>query len=648
MAILFTGFSTKKANALNCTGLSITLNQFTNQPIYYIQNNVLVGSYVIANSTSDTIKTTNLSLSILQLTNSLSVNFITGLYVNCSGQISPTNLISPSWNNILNMNIIFLPGESKIVDVFMNINANSTGTIQTALSYTGSGLHSGITYPNCPPNTAQAATIGQLNVVSLIPPTVDFSVNTNSVCQNQSIYISNVSTYDTSYIYEWHIAEANQLQTWIGHDLPSGISFYGSGQKTIELYMYDSYGNTWLKTKTITVWPSPYVNGNIVPQNPTLGCGNTPVSLSINAIGQFHYRWKNGIGAIVDTNAVFIATLPGSYSVEISNSYGCISNWNANTYVQNNPKMNPRIILGNSQNPGVGSNLTLDTIKACINTQGTYNLEVTANYWEYLQWNDGTSSYPGNFINSGKKWVSVWNSLGCKESDTVMIVLNQKPVSSITGITTFCQNSGTTLSLDSGAYIYKWSTGQSTRKININWSNDITGYVVDINGCESNHSIVQTNALVIPDNSVTYSNNIAWILYPVSTDHYQWYSDTVLINGATGSSFQAINAGTYKVRITNNLGCDNTSQVVWLNSSLGVESNQQINEKIYPNPFQSYFNIEFSDNENHTIKLYDVAGREIYQSTGNEYLKIEKENLESGIYFLQIDTRKELAKIIKE
>jgi hypothetical protein len=64
--------------------------------------------------------------------------------------------------------------------------------------------------------------------------------------------------------------------------------------------------------------------------------------------------------------------------------------------------------------------------------------------------------------------------------------------------------------------------------------------------------------------------------------------------------------------------------------------------RIYPNPFSNETTISFPTDEIHTIKIIDLLGKEIKtaSSTGKQYI-IEKENMEAGIYFVQItDERK--------
>lgn len=647
---------TNNANA-QCTGLIIQQNPtLVNQVTTPNQTHYKIGSYRLLNNTSGDIHVTTISTAILQNISMVLLNYLSNITIECDGMVLDI-VNNPSLNNYSTVNFYVFDGATKIVDVYANISPYATGTIQTALGYSGLGDNNTIS-PLCPPNTNQAATSGQTITIAgyTTPIIANFTVDTNQVCRNVAVNMTNHSTYDTNLFYEWYIPEGNQFQTWTSYNLPmGGISFYSAGIKTIIFRIKNSFNGPSIVeySKEITVWPNPN-SIQTLPQNPILGCGNTPVTITASALNGNIFTWKNGTGAILGTGNTFSALIAGNYYLECKNIYGCGINYDYSFNVQAHNIMNPKITLGGNNMPSTGpivglNNTITDTLKTCANSSGEYTLWSNGNYyWQTTTiWDDSSVLNERIIYQSGKYFVKLIDQYGCVETDSAYVKIYPKPIATISGNLNFCTNAGTTLSLNN-AYAYSWNNGASTQSTNIYWGGEIRGYTISIDGCISEPAIAQTQASPTPDNSISYSNNVAWILFPDTNNSYQWYYSNNPITGDTNAFCQAINSGLYEVEITNNFGCTSTSQTVWLNSSLGVESSGQISEKIYPNPFQNNFNIEFSDNENHIVKLYDVAGREIYQSTGKEYLKIEKENLESGIYFLQIDTRKELAKIIKE
>jgi len=83
-----------------------------------------------------------------------------------------------------------------------------------------------------------------------------------------------------------------------------------------------------------------------------------------------------------------------------------------------------------------------------------------------------------------------------------------------------------------------------------------------------------------------------------------------------------------------------------INSQIGIENLEDPKEdfKVYPNPVESDFTIEYqgNKNENITFEIFDVEGRSIYkteflsQDSNLQSNKIENLGLEKGIYFYNI------------
>jgi hypothetical protein len=58
---------------------------------------------------------------------------------------------------------------------------------------------------------------------------------------------------------------------------------------------------------------------------------------------------------------------------------------------------------------------------------------------------------------------------------------------------------------------------------------------------------------------------------------------------------------------------------------------------VWPNPAAEYINISFSGNIE-SLRLMNSAGQLLLESTGNNSRAINTSNLESGLYFIQIQT----------
>jgi len=78
----------------------------------------------------------------------------------------------------------------------------------------------------------------------------------------------------------------------------------------------------------------------------------------------------------------------------------------------------------------------------------------------------------------------------------------------------------------------------------------------------------------------------------------------------------------------------------------GVE-NLETNTKflIYPNPFSNWVSIDFTDNQEHKIEVFDYLGSLLYSSLSNANHTIDLSKFSNGIYLIRIDNRTK--KIIK-
>ena len=95
------------------------------------------------------------------------------------------------------------------------------------------------------------------------------------------------------------------------------------------------------------------------------------------------------------------------------------------------------------------------------------------------------------------------------------------------------------------------------------------------------------------------------------------------------------------------------NKIAWYKNHLitGIETLQENNISIYPNPTSGIINLGIIDNIIHKISISDISGRLIIEKTEmqpNE--KIDLSGLETGIYFLKIQTDTEtiITKVIKE
>jgi uncharacterized delta-60 repeat protein len=126
------------------------------------------------------------------------------------------------------------------------------------------------------------------------------------------------------------------------------------------------------------------------------------------------------------------------------------------------------------------------------------------------------------------------------------------------------------------------------------------------------------------------------ILSTTGTGSYQWFLESVAIDGAINQSFTATQNGNYTVEITDANGCKGTSAVFIL-SNLSLNDNS-INKKIslYPNPTTGIVTV--SNQENLTIdkiEILDILGKIVSVKTYNTS-QVDISNVAKGIYIFKI------------
>jgi hypothetical protein len=188
---------------------------------------------------------------------------------------------------------------------------------------------------------------------------------------------------------------------------------------------------------------------------------------------------------------------------------------------------------------------------------------------------------------------------------------------------------------------------------------------LDKNGCESKeafHEITKSNfdnLKISLNGSPDLVNNASVVLSVplMSTYTYQWYLSNEAIPGAINNSITATKAGAYWVKASEK-GCSAESNGVKVSIITANELKETdiLNLKVFPNPSDGNFIVEFvlTDNTPIELSVFDMAGKTIWQKNIRG-IGIHREQLNltkypAGSYLLtgQKDNWKQTVKLEKQ
>lgn len=153
------------------------------------------------------------------------------------------------------------------------------------------------------------------------------------------------------------------------------------------------------------------------------------------------HAWNTGA-----TGQTLLADTSGSYTVTITSPEGCVRSHTTAVVVHPLPVVD----LGTDPGLCVGESWTLDA----------------GNILADHVWNTGATSQSITVQANGLYLVSVTDALGCSNADSVSLVFHPLPVIALTD-TTVCVSEVITVDAGNPGSTYQWSTGETTRSIDV-------------------------------------------------------------------------------------------------------------------------------------------------------------------------------------
>ncbi|HEX2831633.1 MAG TPA: hypothetical protein VHW00_01385 [Thermoanaerobaculia bacterium] len=261
------------------------------------------------------------------------------------------------------------------------------------------------------------------------------------------------------------------------------------------------------------------------------------------------YQWLdesgNAIPGATGPSYTFVPAQPayGHLSLRVSDATGCMQTSNTATYYRYTvPQATISVIGPTAFCSGTGVTLS------------------ASNGTAYL-WSSGQTTPSIYATEAGTYTVTVTDNTGCATTSEpvtlTMLPAAAKP--SITGATTFCDGTSTTLTATDGYTSYAWSNGMTGRTITLSDSTTVFVTATDANGCSatSDGYVVTENAVVAKPTitgAQTFCNGTSTTLTASAG-----YASYAWSNGMTGASITVSDSATLTVTATDANGCSATS-----------------------------------------------------------------------------------------
>jgi hypothetical protein len=186
--------------------------------------------------------------------------------------------------------------------------------------------------------------------------------------------------------------------------------------------------------------------------------------------------------------------------------------------------------------------------------------------------------------------------------------------------TTVCSGDSVMLEANTGFTSYRWSNGDTNRRIVLKGTNATASYSVgveDANGCRAVSSPVNVVINKLPAkpliNVVGKDSLRSTAFGGVSV--FQWYKDGVKIDGATSRIYVTNVAGSYTVDVFTAEGCSSRSDAFAYDPNVLSVNEQSLSEMLTaaPQPALDQVTITLPVWKNRVVQVYSITGERVLE-----------------------------------
>jgi PKD repeat protein len=460
------------------------------------------------------------------------------------------------------------------------------------------------------------------SIAKITLPVASFSAAQTVLCDTGTVTFSNTSIDGDTYLWSFGDGGSSEDST--------GVHKYTTpGLYAVTLNVTDTTDHVD-SALTITNYVHVVGSPQVYLGNDTAICEQSTLVLNAGS-PNLTYIWQDN-----STPNTYTVTAQGTYSVHVSDSYGCEGSDDIQVSINPLPVVN----LGNDVSICSGNQIVLDAGNTGAN---------------YL-WSTGATTQIIQANTSNQYTVNVTNMYNCSENAEMNLLVHANPLVNVGVDTAIC--SGTTLTLNAGNSTnkYIWSTGATTNTIDVNLPNTYSVLATNSYSCTTRDVIViDTLPLTIAKFSYNSNElNATLINQSLFADSYVWKFGDGNSSSTVNPSHNYSQNGTYTVflKTTNTCGSDSITTIISIISSniLNIQLNELFD--VYPNPTSGAFNLNLKSKENksYNLMIYDMAGKmvlqKIIEASSNESIPLTISNEANGVYtIILVDESNQLSMV---
>ncbi|HRP01551.1 MAG TPA: hypothetical protein PLE30_02775 [Candidatus Kapabacteria bacterium] len=446
-------------------------------------------------------------------------------------------------------------------------------------------------------NDYGCSNIDEINVVRHDELKIDIAGDSVICNPNPAKLFAVILPYDSTLKYEYH---------WSDGQADSSVLINKPG--IVKLTVTIEGNCEYTSEITVEKTDPPKVELNL--KDTVEFCNGDYIELKvIEPDSKLQYTWSNG-----EKGDKIVPKKSGQYTVYASNYLGCTSEKSVYIIIS-------EPIIAYIESDYFTNNCTTDSVALSV-----YPKDESFTY----QWSNGLVGDSIIVLKSGNYFVTIKDKFACMTNVSIEVVIGSGIKANIIGDTRACLGDTITLRAtlnDNTIKSYKWSNGETSEYIRVNTSDTYSVEITDETGCKAAASInilfiERLDAELNIKDTVQLCDGDSIVISPIKYDDSYQYSWE---DGQEGASRTIKQSGLYRLYVTNNNLCTDSSQVYIIFHKLEYLAIKSDREPIICNGGELELYVDSLPNITYHWFNGSSRSRVLVNQAGNYYLIYENE-----------------------